>query len=65
MAKEIAGPMLIITLNDTGAMEIHVQGFTAIQLWGIAKQIEKFGDDAAILSQMRQQDKKPRLVVPS
>jgi hypothetical protein len=64
MAEEIT--IIQITMKD-GNLQIHINSQDAIQLWGLAKVIEKRADDIHRLgmAMANAETKKPRIVLPS
>lgn len=60
--------ILVVTIKD-GNLEIHINSQDAIQLWGLAKVIEKRADQihnlGLAMANAQANNKKPRLVVPS
>jgi hypothetical protein len=50
--------------DDNGALNFNVNTGSPIELWGIAKQLEKMADELAFAQQSKVRQSKPRLVVP-
>lgn len=63
MAAEVT--IILITMKD-GNLEIHINSQDAVQLWGLAKIIEKRADDIHRMGMAIANggSKKPRLVLP-
>jgi hypothetical protein len=64
MSDNDARPVIVVAVGDDGRLSFQVSGFNPIELWGIAEQIKRFGDELAFQQTMANREKKPRLVIP-
>lgn len=55
-------PLILVSVDEKGSLNIQIDGFSPIMLWGIARMIERRGDEVDFQQKMLAESKKPRLV---
>jgi hypothetical protein len=68
MGDEVTQARVIVevSVDSTGSLRFQVNTHSPIELWGLAKQLEKFADELAFQQQSQAMAKKarPRILTP-
>ena len=65
MAEEVVPQVVVlVTITKEGSLEIRINGTDALQLWGLAKIIEKRADELHFQGMAMANQKKPRILRP-
>jgi hypothetical protein len=58
-------PTVLVTIDENANVVFHIAGFNPMQLWGIAKVIERHANEIDENAKLMAMSRKPKLVVPS
>jgi hypothetical protein len=64
MAEEVVKPpTILITVDESGSLNVHIEGFNPVMLWGLAKVLERRADEIQMQAEAAAIIRKPKLTI--